>query len=151
MVVTSQWQEYNFGGLPPLLLDLQTSKYPTLCKTTLKNVIHRYLKNIDCASFVMCPLLAPHLPVHFWLFSLQPKTVLMRQTRQTVHAINQPIFLRCLWYYRIGKGFHEVPSTTTVAVLAMGDTTLGDCAIKNCRFIIYGKSILCITLCITLF
>jgi hypothetical protein len=29
---------------------------------------HRYLKNIDCSSFVMCPLLAPHLPRHFWLF-----------------------------------------------------------------------------------
>ncbi len=23
---------------------------------------HRYLKNIDCSSFVMCLLLAPHLP-----------------------------------------------------------------------------------------
>ncbi len=27
---------------------------------------HRYLKNIDCLSFVMCPLLAPHLPRHIF-------------------------------------------------------------------------------------
>jgi hypothetical protein len=25
---------------------------------------HIYLKNIDCLSFVVCPLLAPHLPRH---------------------------------------------------------------------------------------
>ncbi len=25
---------------------------------------HRYLKNIDCLSFVVCPLLAPHLLRH---------------------------------------------------------------------------------------
>jgi hypothetical protein len=69
----------KFWGLPPLLLDLQTSKCPTLCKTTLKNVIHRYLKNIDCSSFDICTLLAPHLPRHFWLlFLLQPLMVLMR-------------------------------------------------------------------------
>ena len=28
---------------------------------------------------------------------LQPLTVLMKQTRQAVHAINQSSFLRCLW------------------------------------------------------
>ncbi len=28
----------------------------------LVRAYHRYLKNIDCSSFVMCPLLAPHLP-----------------------------------------------------------------------------------------
>jgi hypothetical protein len=33
----------------------------------------------------------------FSLFLLQPLTVLMRQTRQAVCAINQSIFLRCLW------------------------------------------------------
>ncbi len=30
---------------------------------------HRYLKNIDCLSFVVCPLLAPHLPRHFPFFA----------------------------------------------------------------------------------
>ncbi len=29
---------------------------------------HRYLKNIDRLSFVMCPLLAPHLPRAFSAF-----------------------------------------------------------------------------------
>ncbi len=41
----------------------------------------------------MCPLLASH----FFTFWLPPLAMLMRQTRQAVHAINQSIFLRCLW------------------------------------------------------
>jgi hypothetical protein len=32
--------------------------------------VHRYLKNVDCLSFVMCPLLAPHLPRTFSGFFL---------------------------------------------------------------------------------
>ncbi len=32
----------------------------------------------------------------FFIFFLQPLTVLMRQSRQLVRAINQSIFLRCL-------------------------------------------------------
>ncbi len=59
---------------------------------------HRYLKNIGCFSFVMCPLLVPHLPRAFSSsFLLRSLTVLIRQTRQVVRAINQSIFLRCLW------------------------------------------------------
>jgi hypothetical protein len=36
------------------------------------------------------------------LFLLQPLTVLIKQTRQSVHAIRQSILLRCLWleHYR---------------------------------------------------
>ena len=30
--------------------------------------VHRYLKNIDCLSFVVCLLIAPHLPNHFLPF-----------------------------------------------------------------------------------
>jgi len=33
------------------------------------------------------------------LFLLQPLAVLMKQTRQSVHAINQSILLRCLWLF----------------------------------------------------
>ncbi len=43
----------------------------------------------------MCPLIVPHLPRHFGFFFyfLQwPPTVLVRQTRQAVRAINQTIF-----------------------------------------------------------
>jgi len=40
---------------------------------------HRYPKNIDCLSFVMCLLLAPHLPRAFFAFLLRPLTVLMKQ------------------------------------------------------------------------
>jgi hypothetical protein len=58
---------------------------------------HRYLINVDCLSFVVCPLLVPHLPRHF-PFLLQPLTVLMKQTRQAVRAIKQSILLRCLWF-----------------------------------------------------
>jgi hypothetical protein len=42
----------------------------------------------------MCLLLAPVL-IGFYL--LQPLTVLMKQTRQVVHAVKQSILLRCLW------------------------------------------------------
>jgi hypothetical protein len=49
---------------------------------------------IDCLGFVMCPLLAlPHPRIFFFFFILQPFTVLMRQTRQAVHAIKQSISL----------------------------------------------------------
>jgi hypothetical protein len=41
---------------------------------------------------------AAHNRILFFLFLLQPFTVLMKQTRQAVHAIKQSIFLRCLWY-----------------------------------------------------
>ncbi len=45
-----------------------TKKYQchSLRKKKLNKINHRYLKNIDCSSFVICPLLAPHLPRHFW-------------------------------------------------------------------------------------
>ncbi len=49
---------------------------------------------LDVYGFVMCLLLVLPLPR---LFLLQPLKVLMRQTRQAVRAINQSIFLRCLW------------------------------------------------------
>jgi hypothetical protein len=50
----------------------------------------------------MCLLLAPDLPRHFQLFFLfffwlRPITVIKRQTRPAVHAIDQSILLRCLW------------------------------------------------------
>jgi hypothetical protein len=51
-------------------------------------------ENLDCSSFVMCPLLA--LPLSRAFYRL-PLTVLTRQTRHAVNAINQSVFLRCLW------------------------------------------------------
>ncbi len=47
----------------------------------------------------MCPLLALPIPR---AFLLQPLTVLTRQARQVVRAINQSIFLRCLWMLESG-------------------------------------------------
>jgi hypothetical protein len=81
--------------LNTLFIEAWTSKP----RSALQCCAHRYLNNIDCSSF-MCPLLAPHLSrvfLIFFSFLLQPLTVLIRQTRQAVHAINQSIFLRCLW------------------------------------------------------
>ncbi len=50
---------------------------------------HRYLRKVDCSSFVMCPPQALSLPgVFLW----QPPTVLTKQTRDAVDAINQSIF-----------------------------------------------------------
>ncbi len=46
----------------------------------------------------MCPLLAPVFKGKASSsFLLLPLTVLMKQTRQAVRAIKQPILLRCLW------------------------------------------------------
>ncbi len=71
-----------------------TLKY--FCFAVILQNNHRYIKNIDCSSFVLCVLLAPHLPRAFFFFLLQPlTTVPTRQTRQAVRAINQSIFLRC--------------------------------------------------------
>ncbi len=53
---------------------------------------HTYLKNIDCLSFVLCPLLVPHLPRHFL-------TVLITQTRQVVQAINQSFSIDVYEFY----------------------------------------------------
>jgi len=65
---------------------------------------HRYLKNLDYSSFVMCPLLALSHPRLFLAsFIAVPQTVLMRQTQQAVCAINQSIFLMCLCYEPISK------------------------------------------------
>ncbi len=63
---------------------------------------HEHLSNIDCLSFVMCPLL---VLVFQGLFSLlQPLTVLIKQTRQSVRAIKQSILLRCQWFFhRMGN------------------------------------------------
>jgi hypothetical protein len=63
----------------------------TLCSN------HRPLRKVACSSFVMCPLLALALPR---VFLKQPRTVLTRQTRQAVRAINLSIFkIICLWFY----------------------------------------------------
>ncbi len=53
---------------------------------------HRHLSNIDCLSFVVCPLLALLVIGFFsFFFLLQPFTELMKQTRQVVPAIKQSI------------------------------------------------------------
>jgi len=39
-----------------------------LAPKMLVKLTNRYIKNMDYSSFVMCPLLAPHLPRHFLLF-----------------------------------------------------------------------------------
>jgi hypothetical protein len=69
--------------------------------TNRNSPIHRHLSNIDCLSFVLCPLLAPLVIGFFSLFFflLRMFAVIMKQTRQAVCAVKQSIFLRCLWSY----------------------------------------------------
>ncbi len=76
---------------------------------------HRYLRKVDCSSFVMCPLLPLALPR---IFLQQPLTVLTRQTSQVVHAINQSIFnmmsMDCAHRYirEVDILVHEKPTST---------------------------------------
>jgi len=55
---------------------------------------------------------APATSATFFLFSflLQPLKGLMRQTRQALGAINQSIFLRCLWYVQVSQIFEFIES-----------------------------------------
>jgi hypothetical protein len=55
----------------------------------VEHLKHRYLRKVDCSSFLTCPLLALTLPR---VFLQWPLTVLTKQTRQAVCANNQPIF-----------------------------------------------------------
>ncbi len=55
----------------------------------VEHLKHRYLRKVDCSSFVLCPLQALDLSR---VFLQQSLTVLTRQTRQGVCANNQPIF-----------------------------------------------------------
>ncbi len=58
---------------------------------------HRHLSNIDCLIFVMCPLIVLVLIGFFSSFLLWLLTVLMKQIRQAVYAIQHSIIFRCLW------------------------------------------------------
>ncbi len=75
--------------------------YLTDCFTLLCSN-HRYLKKVDYSSFVLCPQAALALPRdYFW----QPETVLTRQTREAVSAINQSIFIVMSMVLTIGTVF----------------------------------------------
>ncbi len=53
-------------------------------------ICHRYLRKVDCSSFVMCPLLVLPLPRAFLQRLL---TILTRRMRQALCVTNQSIFL----------------------------------------------------------
>ncbi len=83
-------------GLPfGALFSMAALKYGMLCIGLFRYVLtidisfietdHRYLKNIDCSSFVMYPLLAPHLPRHFW-FVFFVLSVANNSTKETNKA-----------------------------------------------------------------
>jgi hypothetical protein len=63
----------------------------------------------------MCQLLAPVFQGFFFL--LRPLTVLIKQTRQAIHAVRQSILLRCLWFTYVRKMF--IKSTTGVNMLKL--------------------------------
>jgi len=67
-------------------------------------------KKIDCLRFVMCSLLAPPNPKGFLL---RPFRVLMRQTRQAVHAIKQSISLDVY-----GRSVAKITETVPILTLA---------------------------------
>jgi hypothetical protein len=101
--LSKNWAQYSW---PPCTNKFRSAPFGivnilyflTKQATLMWRSTHRYQKKkIDCLRFVMCLLLAPHLKPFYLFFLLWLLTVLMRQIRQPVHAINQSIFLRCLW------------------------------------------------------
>ncbi len=61
-----------------------------MTKNVKKGTYNRYLKKSRLLKFVMCQLLALPFPGAFLQW---PLTVLSRETRQAVRAINQSIYL----------------------------------------------------------
>jgi hypothetical protein len=97
-------------------------------------LLHRYLRNLDCSSFVMCLLLALALPR---VLLQQPLTVLTRQTMQAVHAIYQSIFYMMSMICGIKHVYNSVAVAVTfiiitfiimnlMAMLSMKDTQHND-------------------------
>ncbi len=74
---------YNLPKLQELVLAVATAKIMVLH-------IDIERQKIVCVRFVMCLLLVPGFQSFFFM---QPKTVLMKQTRQAVYAIKQSIYL----------------------------------------------------------
>ncbi len=70
----------NMAGRPTRQAGCQGCQVCRLCSGPTTNdlvflkCMPRYLKNIDCSCFVMCPLLAPHLLRAFFSFLLWPLT-----------------------------------------------------------------------------
>ncbi len=74
------------------MLSIQVLTEISLEATTLGRCIcHRYLKKRKLVQFVTCRLLALPVPR---AFLKRPPTVLTRETRQAIHAINQSISLQ---------------------------------------------------------
>jgi hypothetical protein len=81
--ITKGFQEMILKGLQV------TIKFEYFDRPTVLWYLHRYLRKVDCSSFVLCLLPALALPR---VFLRQPLNVLTRQTRQAVCVINQSIF-----------------------------------------------------------
>jgi hypothetical protein len=64
---------------------------------------HRHLKNSILLKFCYVPATSTASSSSFKGILRQPLTVITRQMRQAVHAINQSIFLRCLWAWLTGS------------------------------------------------
>jgi len=69
------------------LIDWQAGRHTGKQAYRVKD--HRYLRKVDCSSYVMHPLLVLALSM---VFLMQPLTVLTRQKRQVVCAINCLLF-----------------------------------------------------------
>ncbi len=89
IVLRCLWLFCNlYGQNLYVLILMQTARHRDSC-------IYQKAK-INCLSLVMCLLLAL---VFQGFFLFQPFNVLMKQTKQTVHAINLSILLRCVWLF----------------------------------------------------
>ena len=74
----------------------QARSHLTIKVNKAEHISHRYL-SLQNRLLKVCYVPATIASLNRLLFLLRPLTVLMKQTRQAVHAVKQSILLRCLW------------------------------------------------------
>ncbi len=86
-----------------------TGYFTTVVSIDMESLQNRLLK--------VCYVPATSTRLPRLLFLLLPLTVLIKQTRQAIHAVRQSILLRCLWFTFVRKMF--IKSTTGVNILKL--------------------------------
>ena len=120
------WVFYDLCGISPLEIDIYNVLKLQSAAWNHKTIDIKRQK-IDCLRFVMCPLLTPGFQGFFFMRLL---TVLMKQTRQAVHAIKQSTYLDVYgWGCQISSQVNTfttaAATTAATTATAKGKKTIG--------------------------